>query len=68
MGVFCRGARGSGFRRLCVGITLGLDFYWARVQRVSPGRYSSDGEILWANCCMSLLWLRCRSVSVLSLL
>ena len=28
---------------------------WARVLRVSLGR-----EILEANCCMSLLWLRCR--------
>ena len=27
---------------------------------VSLGRESSDGEILGANCCMSLLWLRCR--------
>ena len=33
---------------------------WARVRRVSLWRDSSDGEILGANCCMSLLWLRCR--------
>ena len=36
---------------------------WARVRRVSLGRESSDGEILGANCCMSLLWLRCRRCS-----
>ena len=33
---------------------------WARVRRVSLWRESSEGEILVANCCMSLLWLRCR--------
>ena len=33
---------------------------WARMRRVSLGRESSDGEILGANFCMSLLWLRCR--------
>ena len=33
---------------------------WARVRRVSLGRESYDGEILGENCCMSLLWLRCR--------
>ena len=35
---------------------------WARVRRVSLGKESSEGEILGANCCMSLLWLRCRWV------
>ena len=33
---------------------------WTRVRCVSLGRESSEGEILWAYCCMSLLWLRCR--------
>ena len=31
-----------------------------RVRRVSLGRESSHGEISGANCCMRLLWLRCR--------
>ena len=34
---------------------------WARVRGVSLGRESSEGGILGANCCMILLWLRCRS-------
>ena len=34
---------------------------WAKVRRVSLGRESSDGEIVWENCCMGLLWLRCRT-------
>ena len=33
---------------------------WARVRRVSLGRESSEGEILGACRCISLLWLRCR--------
>ena len=33
---------------------------WARVRRVSLGRESSEGEILGACCCISLVWLRCR--------
>ena len=33
VGVFCRGGRGSGFRRLCVGMKLGWDFYWFYVGR-----------------------------------
>ena len=33
---------------------------WARVRRVSLGRESSDGKIFGENCCMSLLWLRCK--------
>ena len=33
---------------------------WSRVRHVSLGRESSEGEILGANCCMSLLWLRCK--------
>ena len=41
-----------------MGLLFGLS--WARVRRVSLGRESSDGEILVTNCCMSLLWLRCR--------
>ena len=32
----------------------------ARVRRVSRGRERSDGEVLGGNCCMSVLWLRCR--------
>ena len=64
--VLHRGQRGEGggvFRRLCVGMILGCDFYWfgvgARVRRVSLGRESSEGEILGACLCISLLWLRC---------
>ena len=55
MGVFyIRGRewRCSVFRRLCVGMILGWDFYWswswARVRRVSIGRESLEGEILGA--------------------
>ena len=33
---------------------------WARVQRVSLGKESSEGEILGVCLCMSLLWLRFR--------
>ena len=33
---------------------------WVRVRRVSLGRESSDGKMLGAKCCMSLLWLCCR--------
>ena len=33
VGVFCRGGRGIGFRRLCVGMILGWDFYWLGVGR-----------------------------------
>ena len=33
---------------------------WGMVRRVSLGRESSDGEILGANCSMTLLWLGCR--------
>ena len=47
----------------------------AMVRRVSLGRESSDGEILRANCCMSVygcvvggVSVLCWSVSVLSLL
>ena len=52
--VLHRGSEGRGgvFRRLCVGMILGWDFYWfgvgARVRRVSLGRESSEGEILGA--------------------
>ena len=53
MGVFYIGdreGRGGVFRRLCVGMILGWDFYWfgvgERVRRVSLGRESSEGEIL----------------------
>ena len=53
VGVFCIGGREGRcavFRRLCVGMILGWDFYWswARVRRVSLGRESSEGEILGA--------------------
>ena len=32
------------------------------MRRVSLGRENSDWEILGADCCISLLWLRCRCV------
>ena len=48
--VLHRGQRGEGgvFRRLCVGMILGWDFYWFGVGRgcVSLGRESSEWEIL----------------------
>ena len=65
MGVFCRGdreGRGGVFRRLCrydIRMVLLLVLNWARVRRVSLGRESSEGEILGACWCISLLWLRC---------
>ena len=60
------GQRGEGYwvsSTLCmyeIRMGLLLVISWAMVRRVSLGRESSDGEILGANCCMSLLWLRCR--------
>ena len=66
MGVFLqRGQRGEGWcvsSTLCrydirMGLLLVLN--WARVRRVSLGRESSEGEILGACWCISLLWLRC---------
>ena len=48
--VLQRGQRGEG---------LLLVLSWARVRRVSLGRESSEGEILGACWCISLLWLRC---------
>ena len=56
VGVFYIGdreGRGGVFRRLCVGMILGWDFYWfdrswAMVRRISLGRESSEGEILGA--------------------
>ena len=53
--VLPKGAERGGvgvFRRLCVGMILGWDFYWfgvgRGVRRVSLGRESSEGEILGA--------------------
>ena len=62
MGKFCRGERGFSSTLIRYEIRMGLLLVlsWARVRRVSLGRKSSDGEILGAICCMSLLWLRCR--------
>ena len=52
MGVFYIGdreGRGGVFRRLCVGMILGCDFYWFGVGRgCDVGRESSEGEILGA--------------------
>ena len=52
VGVFYIGDREGRcgvFRRLCVGVILGWDFYWFElVRRVSLGRESSEGEILGA--------------------
>ena len=63
--VLQRGQRGEGWcvsSTLCrydirMGLLLVLN--WARVRRVSLGRESSEGEILGACWCISLLWLRC---------
>ena len=63
--VLQRGQRGEGW---CVSLTLCrydirmgllLVLNWARVRRVSLRRESSEGEILGACWCISLLWLRC---------
>ena len=66
MGVFYirdRERRGGVFRRLCVGMILGWDFYWFGVGRGCDvflwGGESSEGEILGTCWCISLLWLRC---------
>ena len=54
MGVFYIGdreGRGGVFRRLCVGMILGGDFYWFEVGRGATcflGRESSEGDILGA--------------------
>ena len=61
--VLQRGQRGEGWcvsSTLCrydirMGLLLVLN--WARVRRVSLGRESSEGEILGACWCISLLWL-----------
>ena len=66
--VLHRGQRGEGWRvssTLCrYDIRMGLLLVrnWPRVRRVSLGRESSEGEILGACRCISLLWLRCRGV------
>ena len=64
MGVFCRGDReGSGgvFRRLCVGMILGWDFYWFRVGR-GCDVFLWGGRVLkgrsWGRVDV-LVWLRC---------
>ena len=64
VGVFCRGDRegrgvSSTLCRYDIRMGLLLVLNWARVRRVSLGRESSEGEILGACWCISLLWLRC---------
>ena len=46
------------FRRLCVGMILGCDFYWFEVGR-GCDVFLWGGRVRKGRC-MSLLWLRCR--------
>ena len=61
VGVFYIGGREGMcgvFRRLCLGMILGWDFYWFGVGKGC--NVSLEWEILGACWCISLEWLRCR--------